>query len=901
MPQSPAVLDLSSLDGSNGFKINLETPLMASVRVASAGDVNSDGFEDIIIGALNEGHFSSGSSYVLYGTASGFSAEFDLSTINGTNGFRLDGSEAEDVSGAWVASAGDFNADGFGDVLVGAPGTGDHAGSIYTIFGRGSGLPASLSFDNLDGSNGFRIDGDDFAFASISMCTSGDVNGDGFSDVIIARPWGAPFFVFNPGSIYVVFGAPSPDAASMGVTDLNGDNGFRIDGIVSLDGHIVSALEGNIASADVNGDGFSDLIFGASGAWPYYEDKIYVVYGQASGFGSSFDLATLDGTNGFQISGGFFYRFGSSVASADVNGDDFADLIIGAPGATAGRSIFVIFGSETAPPNSLGIWDLDGSNGFRIDGADSSPISTLASAGDFNGDGFSDILIGAPDADPNGNSSGSTYVVYGKASGFGATLNLSTLDGTNGFRIDGAEAGDYSGSAINSAGDINSDGFDDLIIGAIGHDFEHSSAAYVIFGHSSTNSAPIAVSDTKVTQKGATVSVAAAQGVLANDTDPDGDHLQVGAVNGSSDNVGASIAGAYGTLTLNADGSYQYVAKPKIPLTQNPADIFSYTTSDGHGGVASASLVITISKGSSNEVALPFAGDFPVTQGPNDTQYGDHTKFMKWSYDFSTSVGTNVLAVGNGTVVDVREYIPDGSASSMKFNKQGKLVPDPKDVSNGTGNFGNYVTILLDDGTYVTYMHLAQNGAYVSVGQPITVGDPIGIVGLTGARTGAHLHIQFGTEEYHSESIKADIKAGGADAINGVKNIIAGGSGNVLPKYFAHLTVQLDGPNNVYNASPGAELFSFEQLAGGGYTIDAFQHGADKIDLSALDANVGISGNQSFGFGGESAIAVSNSVIWHEASGNTIIQADVNGDKGADFTLTLVGVNQRLSATDFLL
>src|SRR6266550_2962750 len=97
-------------------------------------------------------------------------------------------------------------------------------------------------------------------------------------------------------------------------------------------------------------------------------------------------------------------------------------------------------------PAVIALSSLNGSTGFKINGE---------VAGDVNGDGFADLIIGASRAGPNGVSSGATYVVFGKASGFGATLSLSSLNGTNGFQINGVAAGDTSGFSVSSAGDIN--------------------------------------------------------------------------------------------------------------------------------------------------------------------------------------------------------------------------------------------------------------------------------------------------------------------------------------------------------------------------------------------------------------------------------------------------------------
>jgi hypothetical protein len=149
--------------------------------------------------------------------------------------------------------------------------------------------------------------------------------------------------------------------------------------------------------------------------------------------------------------------------------------------AAISGSSYVVFGKASGFSATLELSSLDGSNGFRLDGVTVGDRSgsSVSNAGDVNGDGFDDLIVSAP-------SSGSSYVVFGKASGFSATLELSHLIGSNGFRLDGVTAGDFSGSSVSSAGDVNGDGFDDLIVGASRADpnGEFSGSSYIIFGRS---------------------------------------------------------------------------------------------------------------------------------------------------------------------------------------------------------------------------------------------------------------------------------------------------------------------------------------------------------------------------------------------------------------------------------
>ncbi len=443
--------------------------------VATAGDVDDDGYDDVAIGAPGA---QRGYVYVYLGSASGLSSSPDWTKqVN------------EAQFGASVGTAGDVNCDGHDDLFILAPTSGQvqvYHGSTYGMLddvkwstaGK-SAAPVdlggtgcySLIIGQPDYTNGQAGEGQALLYRGSSSGLSttsswnyesnasgahfgqsvgaaGDINGDGDAEVIVGAP-GYTNGQQGEGRAFVFHidhsGPPIDPPIWMAESDQE-DAAF---------GQAVGT------AGDVNGDGYDDLVIAAPGfdGGQTNEGRVFVYHGAATGLrGIAQWTAESDQDDA---------AFGQAVGTAgDLNGDGYDDVLVGAPGfdnvqTDEGRA-YVFLGSTPV------ITDYQWSAGGQSAGDELG--RSVATAGDVNGDGYSDVVVGAPSNDETGPGAGKVYVYYGSGSGLGLEPAWTAL---------GEAAEDGFGSAVGTAGDVNGDGFDDLVIGAPGHG---SGRVYVYYG-----------------------------------------------------------------------------------------------------------------------------------------------------------------------------------------------------------------------------------------------------------------------------------------------------------------------------------------------------------------------------------------------------------------------------------
>lgn len=340
------------------------------------------------------------------------------------------------------------------------------------------------------GEGGFVIEqADEYDFA-FRIAGVDDVNGDGLDDFVVGAGGADNNALSNSGTAYVVFGKTDTDPVHLGDFDMGiqGDQGFRIDGPYTdaYAGYFVSP------AGDMNGDGLADIVVAAPGA-----ERTYVVYGKrdpapinlaALEPGSLLDMPLPDAPLGFAITTRVRADANLSYAVAggcDVNGDDIPDVVIRLRERARWPLwdvAYVVFGAREASP-PVDVREL-GDRGFAIRGSFFG--GSMACAGDLNGDGKDDILVGEPYTDPHRNR---VFVVFGKVGN--STIKVRHL-GKRGYVIRGTSPHDRVGGALANGGDIDGDGIPDAIVGApgalspTGDGRSARGAVYVVYGQRGT-------------------------------------------------------------------------------------------------------------------------------------------------------------------------------------------------------------------------------------------------------------------------------------------------------------------------------------------------------------------------------------------------------------------------------
>lgn len=762
-------------------------------RVVALGDVNGDGRDDFAVSApLAANGYDGvpgtdaevGLTFVFYGGTFDLAATIDLAFAGGIapDGVlfsAVQGDLALGQIGSVLTAAGDVDGDGYDDVIAGS---GDYGGAAtdrvaVLLYGSAAGFGAVVDLGSLAAGSATRMTVSAGAGAGFHASGAGDLNGDGYVDMVIADPASAQSFV--------LFGDGAKHPASLGLT---GSFGLQKDSY--------SNALGIFSAGDINHDGLDDLLLVTS-------QGSVVVFGSTTMGGTSQNALAFvpDGTNGVALGLSQVLR---AEKVADINGDGIDDLLVEGRADTlsGGTETFVIFGRSGGFGATLDLTALDGTDGFSITGTGSTV--GFGGTGDVNGDGLRDVIVA--DTSASGGA-GAIYLIFGQIGGHTATLDPTTLDGVRGYRISGL-AGDLAGGG--QLADVNGDGFSDLILGLPGR-----GAAAILYGG-----------------PGRLAALDAADGAL--------DGLL------SLDHLGDTL-----TFTEPDPVPLGNGGTGSDPPTQFADDL---TGTDG------ADYVDLLA---GNDMFGAKAGDDSISGNLGDDQiFGDS------GFDtLAGGAGSDRLDGGPGN-----DVLIGGTESDSLIGSVGDDVYHADDAGDHLleidGGGQDLVLASLDWtlGQFFEDLTFAGSGPLKGRGN-----------GLANRLTG-----NDGRNSLHG--------LGGGDTLRGgagADTVVGGGGTDRLH----------GGKDDVRDVF----VFSAVRDSVAGLLRDVIENFArfvDDIDLRLIDANRAMDGNQAFHFTGSRQAAHS---IWVAATGSGIlVRGDVNGDGMQDFEVRLAGLSN-ITAGDFLL
>lgn len=486
-PSRASVIELSDVGGSvPGLTIN-GMPVRENFggAVSFSEDFNGDGISDVLIGATlaDSGSNDTGNTYVIFGSsnAGGVLELSDLEALSA--GLVLNGVSYSDGSGTSVSGVADFNGDDDPDIFISAIGSrvnGVVSGQSYIVFGD-SGFGSSIHLSDVGGSvSGLVLNGEMGSYSGAAVSEAGDFNGDNISEVLV----GATRFGdgFGTGAAYLILGNQNI-TGTLELSETSNASLIRFNGANQGD---FAGIDVSVAG-DVNGDMLDDFLVGADRVDSNGEDsgQAYLIFGSDNLPNDNYELSDIGNQiAGLTMRGASAYdRAGFSVSGiGDFNNDGFSDIAVSAPFANGSQGdVYIVFGS-TSSGGVLELSDVGNIGGGVVLSGSVAPGLAgvdLSSAGDFNNDGFDDLLIGS-----NFGPEGSVYLIFGSST-LSGSFELTDISSAGlGMVFNEVNSGDQAG-VVGSAGDFNDDGFADLIIGARLADSNglDTGQAYVIFGN----------------------------------------------------------------------------------------------------------------------------------------------------------------------------------------------------------------------------------------------------------------------------------------------------------------------------------------------------------------------------------------------------------------------------------